>query len=265
MSGFEFRNVSFAYTASDTKVLERLSFRLDAGERIAIVGQNGAGKSTLVKLMARLYDPTATAVALQWGVVKGLVLEQASGSPLARTQVRLQPVPNASGNTPKPLFARAERAGQFVFPLVPDGLYLLIATREYFFPTAYGQRRPTGQGTAIRVTSDSQLFAELRMHRMGSITGRVLDENNVGIPQVSVLAYQALLPLRAAGQAESDDRGVYRIHGLRPGKYWVRTAPHKIEDGSGLLPTFGPESLEAHGARVHQVNVDMSLSDGITA
>ena len=198
----------------------------------------------------------ATAIAIHAGVVKGLVLERASGSPLARTQVRLQPVANAIGSTAQSLQVRTERAGQFVFPSVPDGLYLLIATREYFFPTAYGQRRPTGQGKAIQVTSDSQLFAELRMPRMGSITGRVLDENNVGIPKVNVLAYPARLPLRAAGRAESDDRGVYRIHGLQAAKYWVRSATHTLDDRAGLLPTFGPESLEARDARLQPVNVD---------
>ena len=45
-------------------VLDSLSFRIEAGERIALVGENGAGKTTLVKLLARLYDPTAGAILL---------------------------------------------------------------------------------------------------------------------------------------------------------------------------------------------------------
>lgn len=63
-SGFEFRHVSFAYTGSDKKVLNRVSFRFDAGERIALIGENGAGKTTLVKLLARLYDPTEGSILL---------------------------------------------------------------------------------------------------------------------------------------------------------------------------------------------------------
>jgi len=63
-SGFEFRNVSFAYQGSDRQVLNGLSFRFDAGERIALIGENGAGKTTLVKLLARLYDPTGGAILL---------------------------------------------------------------------------------------------------------------------------------------------------------------------------------------------------------
>jgi len=64
-SGFEFRNVSFAYPGSEHKqVLRGLSFRFDAGERIALIGENGAGKTTLVKLLARLYEPTGGAIFL---------------------------------------------------------------------------------------------------------------------------------------------------------------------------------------------------------
>ena len=63
-SGFEFRGVSFAYPGSDRQVLDRVSFRFDAGERIALIGENGAGKTTLVKLLARLYDPTEGAILL---------------------------------------------------------------------------------------------------------------------------------------------------------------------------------------------------------
>jgi ATP-binding cassette subfamily B protein len=63
-SGFEFRDVSFAYAGSERRVLNRVSFRFDAGERIALIGENGAGKTTLVKLLARLYDPTEGAIFL---------------------------------------------------------------------------------------------------------------------------------------------------------------------------------------------------------
>jgi ATP-binding cassette subfamily B protein len=63
-SGFEFRAVSFAYPGSEHQVLRELSFRFDAGERIALIGENGAGKTTLVKLLARLYDPTGGVILL---------------------------------------------------------------------------------------------------------------------------------------------------------------------------------------------------------
>lgn len=63
-SGFEFRNVGFAYPGSSRMVVENISFRLEAKEKIALIGENGAGKTTLVKLLARLYDPTAGEILL---------------------------------------------------------------------------------------------------------------------------------------------------------------------------------------------------------
>ncbi|MEJ7901613.1 MAG: ABC transporter ATP-binding protein [Thermomicrobiales bacterium] len=55
--GIEFRNVSYHYPDRDTPALTDVSFTIEPGETIALVGQNGAGKSTIVKLLGRLYDP----------------------------------------------------------------------------------------------------------------------------------------------------------------------------------------------------------------
>jgi ATP-binding cassette subfamily B protein len=62
--GFEFRNVSFHYPGSSRLILNRLNFRIEVGEQIALVGQNGQGKTTLVKLLSRLYDPTSGEIFL---------------------------------------------------------------------------------------------------------------------------------------------------------------------------------------------------------
>lgn len=62
--GFEFRNVSFAYPGTTHLVLRNLSFTLKLGERIALIGENGQGKTTIVKLITRLYDPTAGQILL---------------------------------------------------------------------------------------------------------------------------------------------------------------------------------------------------------
>jgi ATP-binding cassette subfamily B protein len=63
-TGFVFENVSFAYPGAKAESLSDVSFSLDAGEKIALVGENGAGKTTLVKLLARLYDPTGGRILL---------------------------------------------------------------------------------------------------------------------------------------------------------------------------------------------------------
>ncbi|MBQ8027789.1 MAG: ABC transporter ATP-binding protein [Clostridia bacterium] len=52
----EFKNVSFRYPSGKSNVLENVSFKIENGETVALVGVNGAGKSTIVKLMLRFYD-----------------------------------------------------------------------------------------------------------------------------------------------------------------------------------------------------------------
>ena len=54
-----FEHVSFAYPGTDRLVLDDVNLELPAGSVVAIVGENGAGKTTLVKLLAKMYEPTA--------------------------------------------------------------------------------------------------------------------------------------------------------------------------------------------------------------
>lgn len=57
--GIRLEHVSFVYPATSKQVLEDVSLTLPAGAVVAIVGENGAGKTTLVKLLAKMYEPTA--------------------------------------------------------------------------------------------------------------------------------------------------------------------------------------------------------------
>lgn len=57
LESLEFRNVYFSYPNTDRLILEDVSFKIDKGEKISIVGLNNAGKSTIVKLISRFYEP----------------------------------------------------------------------------------------------------------------------------------------------------------------------------------------------------------------
>jgi ATP-binding cassette subfamily B protein len=62
--GIRFDHVSFSYPGSDRLVLDDVSLTLPAGSVVAVVGENGAGKTTFVKLLAKMYEPTAGAITV---------------------------------------------------------------------------------------------------------------------------------------------------------------------------------------------------------
>ncbi|OYT99463.1 MAG: type I secretion system permease/ATPase [Burkholderiales bacterium PBB1] len=60
----EFRNVKFAYPNRTDSAIEGISFKISAGERVALIGRVGSGKSTIQRLIMGLYQPTEGAVLL---------------------------------------------------------------------------------------------------------------------------------------------------------------------------------------------------------
>ncbi|WP_336786172.1 ABC transporter ATP-binding protein [Paenibacillus sp. MMO-177] len=72
----ELKQVSFAYDGQSQPILSGIDLQVKPGEKIALVGHNGAGKSTLIKLMMRLYDPTAGVVRLNGKEIKNYRLSE---------------------------------------------------------------------------------------------------------------------------------------------------------------------------------------------
>jgi ATP-binding cassette subfamily B protein len=70
--GLRLEGVSFAYPGTQRLVLDSVSLSLPAGSVVALVGENGAGKTTLVKLLCKLYEPSAGRILVD-GVELGRV------------------------------------------------------------------------------------------------------------------------------------------------------------------------------------------------
>ena len=76
----EFRNVTFTYEDTHITALKNLSFTINPGETIAIIGKTGSGKSTILDLVARLYDTTAGEVLIDDVPVRRINLESLRSS-----------------------------------------------------------------------------------------------------------------------------------------------------------------------------------------
>ncbi|HZS52548.1 MAG TPA: carboxypeptidase-like regulatory domain-containing protein [Bryobacterales bacterium] len=187
------------------------------------------------------------------GTISGIVTNADTGAALAGSAVVLT---QADGSPVRTVLT--DRQGRYVFDQLPPGYYLVKASRANFATGRYGQKSWDRVGRPIALGAGAGFSAEIRLHRLGAITGWVVDENGEGIPDFTVNAITAE-PHAISGHvlfsAVTDDRGYFRIPGLQPGRYYVATAPRELPDGTGLLPTYYPKTLEMAEARVVNVTI----------
>ena len=71
----EFKDVSFEYPDDHNEVFKNLNLKINAGEKVAIVGPSGGGKTTLCNLIPRFYDPTDGVITIDGKDIKGFTLK----------------------------------------------------------------------------------------------------------------------------------------------------------------------------------------------
>lgn len=72
----EFKNVSFKYPGSEEKVINNVSFKIEAGQNVAFVGRTGSGKTTLIQLIPRLFDPVEGTILIDSIDLKSINLDE---------------------------------------------------------------------------------------------------------------------------------------------------------------------------------------------
>ncbi len=197
----------------------------------------------------RLLLAVLAAASAHAAVIRGNVVENFTGKLLTRALVILQPLP---GTPAEVRSMRTTSLGRFEFDNLPAGAYLVKASRRGFLPTEYGQKRWNSAGVPIMLEDADTTFLAIRLPRYSAIGGTIVDENEIGLPGHEVAVYRWSDPPELIRQSTADDRGVYRIGGLEPGKYVVRTVGRQYEDG-GYLPTFSREASRAEEAQLIDV------------
>jgi protocatechuate 3,4-dioxygenase beta subunit len=191
------------------------------------------------------------AFTLHAATIRGTVVENQSGYPLARATVTVETV----GYGAAPQSVQTNVSGIFEFAALPAGTYRISAAKTAFAPVNYGQKRWYSPAMAIPLAADDTASLTIRMPRYGAITGTVRDENDVGLPEHQVAVYTNTRPPKLLARASTDDRGMYRLFGLRPGSYLIRSLAQVYDDES-YLPTFYPESPTVDQAHAVDVTLD---------
>jgi hypothetical protein len=209
------------------------------------------------KAMWKALLGAALTASLHAAAIRGVVVEHASGRPLARSLVVVQPIAGTQAATQS---VRTDGYGAFEFPPLPGGAYLVLASRRGFAPVQYGQKQWKGSGVPLVVAENGTAMLQIRLQRFGAIAGTVLDENDVGLPEHEVVAYRNTRPPVLVARAKADDRGVYRLWGLEPGSYLVRTVGKQYDEGS-YLPTFSHETPRVDQAHAVEVTLDQETDN----
>ena len=189
------------------------------------------------------------AAGLQGAAIRGVVLENLTGRPVARTTVVAQPIPETPGATRS---VRSDLNGAFEIPGLAGGAWLVVATRRGFAPTQYGKG-------PVKLDENATVEVSVRLRRFAAIIGTVLDENDVGLQEHDVVAYRNARPPVLVARAKTDDRGVYRMEGLMPGSYFLRTVGREYDEGS-YLHTFSRETTRVEEARPVEVKFDDEIA-----
>ncbi|MGH9722228.1 MAG: carboxypeptidase regulatory-like domain-containing protein [Bryobacteraceae bacterium] len=194
--------------------------------------------------------------------LEGQVLHAATGEPIRKAIVMLQKQEGGQ----QPAAVTTADGGAFAIRDVPPGRYRLSAERNGFVRQDYSRSSAARSRPSVLELSPGQRLTGLaiRLTPQAVITGRITDEDGEPLADVMVQALrhryvQGRKQLASAGQSQTNDLGIYRIHGLAPGKYYVGAMRHQMSmrgavasDPSGAefgyVPTYYPAATDPAGA-----------------
>jgi protocatechuate 3,4-dioxygenase beta subunit len=161
------------------------------------------------------------------GVVEGSVLDAQNNRAVPRASVKLMGLKGAGSKS-----TRADGNGHFIFEQVDAGKYKLAAQRQGYF----SDERKQGYQPTFEIADGQHLKnMPVRLMPTAVVSGEVVDEYNDPVQNVQVQLFarkfqHGELRLLPAGSAFTDDRGAYRVSGVRPGNYYLLAEPKSVED-----------------------------------
>lgn len=183
--------------------------------------------------------------------LQGVIFDEESRNPLARATVILLPLP---GNPAEKASILSNDRGAYAFTAVQPGWYLIRAERVGYAVSEFGGSHPGRPGTPIEVTANIGADSHpIVMRHLAVVSGTVVDDNTIGIPDWPVNVYTARQPIRRVAQVHTDDRGDFRVAELAAGAYLVRSGGGGLDGISSLVPAYfkyGTAVANAEAVRV---------------
>lgn len=169
----EFQNVTFRYPGTQKDVLKNVSFTIQPGQTLALVGLNGAGKTTLIKLLTRLYDPTSGRILLDGKDLKtydvkslyqtfGIIFQDFGKYALTvKENIQLGDIHKADSAENVEYAARQSTAGDYIEKL-PDGYHtpLMRIFEQNGLELSIGQWQKLAIARAFYADSDIMILDE---------------------------------------------------------------------------------------------------------
>jgi protocatechuate 3,4-dioxygenase beta subunit len=192
--------------------------------------------------------------------ISGRVVTRDTGAVVRRARVTLSAAELGGARS-----AITDDNGHFSFVLLPAGRYTLNASKPGYVGVAYGATRPGRQGTALQLADGQRAERiDIALPRGSVLTGMVLDEHGEAATNVPVRALRStfasgLRSWQVAGQATTDDRGIYRIFQLQPGDYIVSAAPRNLNPADSMREIVIADATNAGTAGVMTAPAIMSF------
>ncbi|MCB1915882.1 MAG: ABC transporter ATP-binding protein [Rhodocyclaceae bacterium] len=225
-----FEDVAFGYR-DDKPVLEDVSFRIAAGERVALVGPSGAGKSTLLSLLLRLYEPSRGRILIDGIDISrfkrdslrsqiGVVLQENVLFGVSVRENIAYGFPDASDEQIEAA-ARAARAHEFIIDL-PDGYDTVLGERGATI--SGGQRQRICLARAL-VKEPAILVMDEPTSAVDAVSARLINE--------SVARVHAGKTLLVIAHDYADMRGYDRILVMKDGRLVESGRHDKLMEAKG--------------------------------
>jgi len=191
-------------------------------------------KSLLIALMAVFAAglPAQEAEEEQLSYIEGVVVDQASKAPIPKALVTASLVGSSES-----VLTRTDPSGRFRIRELEAGDYSLGIEKRGYLRYSYGSLPGAWSRAYLSVKLGFPVEdLRLEMRRPGVLTGRVTDENGEPFAD-SQVEVRCVAPIEdefscsTGGHTKADDRGVFRIYNLRPGRYVISAKPQSRNSG----------------------------------